>query len=217
MARDVRTGRVERAVSGGARRAPRVRDLPIAEDGPIGPCVVRMSCIRTSRPPSPSASVRAQSPIRCERSPSLRYVYRRLRDVITSDVRGHPGLMVLPGGRATALGRAFSRFWAAWAALGLPPRRQVALEVKGRRTGRPHRLAVVVARHEGQEYLVSMVGDGEWVKNVRAARCETEVFLDDRRASDACPSLTPWSRPPRPQCILTKGVKIWVVCYPCKQ
>ena len=31
-------------------------------------------------------------------------------------------------GRATALGRAFSRFWAAWASLGLPPRRQVGLE-----------------------------------------------------------------------------------------
>ena len=30
-------------------------------------------------------------------------------------------------GRATALGRAFSRCWAAWASLGLPPRRQAGL------------------------------------------------------------------------------------------
>ena len=55
-----------------------------------------------------------------------------------------------------------------WASLGLPPRRQVGLEVKGRRTGRPHTIAVVVARHEGQHYLVSMLGECEWVKNVRA-------------------------------------------------
>ena len=70
-------------------------------------------------------------------------------------------------GRATALGRAFSRFWAAWASLGLPPRRQVGLEVKGRRTGRPHTLAVVVAGYQGEWYLVSMLGECEWVKNVR--------------------------------------------------
>ena len=70
-------------------------------------------------------------------------------------------------GRATALGRSFSRFWAAWASLGLPPRRQVGLEVKGRRTGRPHTLAVVVAGYQGEWYLVSMLGECEWVKNVR--------------------------------------------------
>jgi hypothetical protein len=84
------------------------------------------------------------------------------------------------GGRATALGRAFSRFYVAWASLGLPPRRQVGLEVKGRRTGRPHRLAVVVARYEGQQYLVSMVGEGEWVKNVRA-RGEAYLISGRRR------------------------------------
>jgi len=70
-------------------------------------------------------------------------------------------------GRATALGKAFSQFWAAWASLGLPPRRQVGLEVKGRRTGRPHTLAVVVAGYQGEWYLVSMLGECEWVKNVR--------------------------------------------------
>jgi hypothetical protein len=44
----------------------------------------------------------------------------------------------------------------------------MGLEVKGRRTSRPHTLAVVVAGHEGQQYLVSMLGECEWVKNVRA-------------------------------------------------
>lgn len=82
-------------------------------------------------------------------------------------------------GRATALGRAFSQFWAAWASLGLPPRRQLGLEVEGRRTGHPHRIAVVIAKHDGQEYLVSMVGEREWVKNVRAAG--GDAYLVSRR------------------------------------
>ena len=78
------------------------------------------------------------------------------------------------GRSATVLGKGFSRFWAAWASLGLPPRRQLALEVTGRKTGRPHKLAVVVATLEGQQYLVSMLGDCEWVKNVRA---KDEAFI----------------------------------------
>jgi hypothetical protein len=84
-------------------------------------------------------------------------------------------------GKATALGKAFSRFWAAWASLGLPPWRQVGLEVKGRRTARPHSLAVVVARHEGRRYLVSMLGECEWVRNVRAAQGEAHIVGLRRR------------------------------------
>jgi len=41
----------------------------------------------------------------------------------------------------------------------------MGLEVKGRRTGRPHTLAVVVAGHQGQQYLVSMLGECEWVNS----------------------------------------------------
>jgi deazaflavin-dependent oxidoreductase (nitroreductase family) len=84
-------------------------------------------------------------------------------------------------GRATGLGQAFSHFWAWWASLGLPPRRQVGLEVTGRRTGRPHTLAVVVAKHGGEAYLVSMVGEGEWVKNVRAAGGDASLISGRRR------------------------------------
>jgi len=72
-------------------------------------------------------------------------------------------------GKATALGQAFSGFWAAWASLGLRPRRQVGLEVKGRTTGDAHTIALVVANFEGEEYLVSMLGQCEWVRNARAA------------------------------------------------
>jgi hypothetical protein len=83
-------------------------------------------------------------------------------------------------GRATGLGKAFSRFWSAWASPGLPSRRQVGLEVKGRRTGRLHTLALVIAGHEGEQYLVSMLGECEWVKNVRAQR-EAHIISGRRR------------------------------------
>jgi hypothetical protein len=83
--------------------------------------------------------------------------------------------------RATALGRGFSRFWAWWASLGLPPRRQVGLEVRGRRTGRVHTVAVVIARRGDEQYLVSMLGECEWVKNVRAARGEAQIISGRRR------------------------------------
>jgi hypothetical protein len=83
-------------------------------------------------------------------------------------------------GRATGLGKAFSRFWSAWASLGLPPRRQVGLEVKGRTTGRPHTVALVIAGHEGEQYLVSMLGECEWVKNARAVG-EAHIISGRRR------------------------------------
>ena len=83
-------------------------------------------------------------------------------------------------GKATGLGKAFSRFWSAWASFGLPPRRQVGLEVKGRRTGRPHTVALVIAGHEGEQYLVSMLGECEWVKNVRA-QGEAQIISGRRR------------------------------------
>jgi deazaflavin-dependent oxidoreductase (nitroreductase family) len=46
----------------------------------------------------------------------------------------------------------------------------VTLEVPGRRTGRIVSLPLVVVDHDGQRYLVSMLGpDTIWVRNVRAA------------------------------------------------
>jgi len=54
----------------------------------------------------------------------------------------------------------------------------VGLEVMGRRTGRPHPLALVIAGHEGKQYLVSMLGECEWVKNVRT---QGEAYLNSGR------------------------------------
>lgn len=70
--------------------------------------------------------------------------------------------------KATWLGKAFSTFWGAWSAIGLPSHGMSQLEVAGRKTGKPHRLAVVVTRVEGKQYLVSMLGECEWVRNARA-------------------------------------------------
>jgi len=72
------------------------------------------------------------------------------------------------GTSATAFGKAISRFWANWASFGLPPWRQVGLELKGRKTGHRHVVAMVIAQCAGAEYLVSMLGECEWVRNARA-------------------------------------------------
>jgi deazaflavin-dependent oxidoreductase (nitroreductase family) len=57
-----------------------------------------------------------------------------------------------------------------WSGLGLPPRFQAALEVRGRTSGRWRSIPVVIATVEGERYLVSMLGpESDWVKNVGAA------------------------------------------------
>lgn len=68
------------------------------------------------------------------------------------------------------LARLMNRAWAGLASAGIGPGRLVRLEVKGRRTGQPVTFPVVVADYQGEQYLVSMLGEGtNWVRNVRAA------------------------------------------------
>lgn len=63
-----------------------------------------------------------------------------------------------------------SRAWAWAAGLGLAPRILLTLQVPQRSSGRIGNTILVVATHQGQRYLVSMLGDeSEWVRNVRAA------------------------------------------------
>jgi deazaflavin-dependent oxidoreductase (nitroreductase family) len=70
----------------------------------------------------------------------------------------------------TRLGRWVNRFWCWWSGLGLPPRFQAVLEVRGRTTGRKRSNPVVIASVRGTGYLVSMLGpESDWVKNVEAA------------------------------------------------
>jgi hypothetical protein len=61
-----------------------------------------------------------------------------------------------------------NRMVARLAVLGLTPKNTVALEVPGRQSGRLRRTSLVVAEHGTSRYLVSLAGESEWVKNVRA-------------------------------------------------
>ncbi|HEY6534073.1 MAG TPA: nitroreductase family deazaflavin-dependent oxidoreductase [Acidimicrobiales bacterium] len=55
------------------------------------------------------------------------------------------------------------------------------LEVRGRRSGQPRRTPVNVLDLDGHRYLVSARGEGEWVRNVRAAGGELDLLLGRRR------------------------------------
>jgi deazaflavin-dependent oxidoreductase (nitroreductase family) len=74
------------------------------------------------------------------------------------------------GGRADDTARRFARFWSWVFSLGVLPRRWVALEVPGRRSGLPRRFPLGMADWHGRWYLVPMLGERcNWVRNVRAA------------------------------------------------
>ena len=68
-----------------------------------------------------------------------------------------------------------NRLVAQLAALGLTPRDTIALEVRGRRSGKLRRTALVWAEHGGNRYLVSLAGESVWVRNVRAANHEATI------------------------------------------
>jgi deazaflavin-dependent oxidoreductase (nitroreductase family) len=55
------------------------------------------------------------------------------------------------------------------------------LEVRGRRSGEPRRVPVNVLDLDGRRYLVSARGEGEWVRNVRAAGGSLDLLLGRRR------------------------------------
>ncbi|MCC7365708.1 MAG: nitroreductase family deazaflavin-dependent oxidoreductase [Dehalococcoidia bacterium] len=92
----------------------------------------------------------------------------------------------------TVLGRATNRVMVLWSGSGLPPHRQQVLEVRGRKTGKPRSVPVVVATVDGDRYLVAMLGPGTaWVANAREAgvavlrhRRREDVLLDELPAED---------------------------------
>jgi deazaflavin-dependent oxidoreductase (nitroreductase family) len=53
--------------------------------------------------------------------------------------------------------------------LGLSPGYVVTLEVPGRRSGVIRRTNLVLLNHDGEQYLVALAGESQWVRNVRAA------------------------------------------------
>ena len=73
------------------------------------------------------------------------------------------------GGRGNATARRYARVWNALMRPGVLPRRWVSLEVRGRTSGRITRFPLGMADVGGRWYLVSMLGECNWVRNVRAA------------------------------------------------
>jgi deazaflavin-dependent oxidoreductase (nitroreductase family) len=55
------------------------------------------------------------------------------------------------------------------------------LEVRGRSTGEMRRTPVNLLVLDGHEYLVSPRGNGQWVRNVRAADGELDLLVGRRR------------------------------------
>lgn len=71
---------------------------------------------------------------------------------------GHPGWSA----------RVANRLGAFTFAAGIGPNQAVTLEVRGHKSGRTISFPVVVADYQGERYLVAMLGQTNWVRNLRA-------------------------------------------------
>ncbi|MFI7115354.1 nitroreductase/quinone reductase family protein [Amycolatopsis sp. NPDC049868] len=65
---------------------------------------------------------------------------------------------------------------------GLSPAYAVVLEVPGRRSSVIHRTTLVRVALDGEHYLVSLAGESQWVRNVRAAGGRAVLGRRVRRA-----------------------------------
>ncbi|HYM14775.1 MAG TPA: nitroreductase/quinone reductase family protein [Dehalococcoidia bacterium] len=101
---------------------------------------------------------------------------KRSRVLLLVPVAAVVGYFALPNrlfyraGRPTPAGRRLNAFWAHVFGLGVLPSLLATLEVPGRKTGEIRATALVIGKHDGERYLVSMLGErSAWVRNVRAA------------------------------------------------
>jgi deazaflavin-dependent oxidoreductase (nitroreductase family) len=79
------------------------------------------------------------------------------------------------------------------------------LEVRGRRSGEVRRTPVNLLAVDGQEYLVSPRGEGQWVRNVRAADGRLDLLVGRRRTRYAATELPDDEKVP----ILRAYLKRW--------
>lgn len=107
------------------------------------------------------------------------------------------------GWRPTRLGRFWSRLYAWVSGLGILPSMLLTLQTIDRRNGRVNSTILVVATHDDQQYIVSMLGEGsEWVKNVRASGGiahikrgkVSPVILTEIAPHDRAPILKAWAQ-----------------------
>jgi deazaflavin-dependent oxidoreductase (nitroreductase family) len=100
------------------------------------------------------------------------------------------------GNRPNWIARVLNRAWAAVGSSGVASNSLVTLEVIGRKSGRTVSLPVVLAVVEGQNYLVSMLGEQvQWVQNARAARGQA-VLRRGRREQVQLEEVDPEQRAP---------------------
>jgi len=59
--------------------------------------------------------------------------------------------------------------------VGLAPRDAVTLQVRGRTSGKVRRIPILRTRYRGDDYLVALAGESQWVRNVRAARGDAVI------------------------------------------
>jgi deazaflavin-dependent oxidoreductase (nitroreductase family) len=64
------------------------------------------------------------------------------------------------------------------------------LEVRGRKTGEPRRVPANLLELDGRHYLVSPRGEGQWVRNVRAAGGRLATIVGKRREEWVAHELT---------------------------
>ncbi|WP_024805038.1 hypothetical protein [Nocardia sp. BMG51109] len=74
------------------------------------------------------------------------------------------------GGRPNLFARLQNRASALMFAAGVLPHRVAALGIRGRRSGRIIWFPVVLTEFDGHRYIVSMLGETNWVRNLRAAQ-----------------------------------------------
>ena len=93
------------------------------------------------------------------------------RPAKTTDLLYRLKRWMYPAGRPNAVARALNAVATVLHGTGLlTPPEWVTLEVVGRRSGRVVSAPLVVAEHDGERYLVAMLGEAtNWVRNVRAA------------------------------------------------
>ena len=83
--------------------------------------------------------------------------------------------------RGSWLRRHVNRFVAWLAGVGLRPSTTVRLDVVGRRSGKLHSFAVTMAVSGDERYLVSLAGESDWVRNLRAIGGKAVICHEWRR------------------------------------
>jgi len=86
--------------------------------------------------------------------------------------------------------------------LGLAPRDAVTLEVRGRTSGKPRRTPILRTAYQGDDYLLALAGQAQWVRNVRAAsgraiirrRGAQHVHLEEVPAEHRAPMIAEYLR-----------------------